>query len=938
MNSTSALALQPSVVTALSAGDVLFRVAEQCAAQGYFPLPLAPATKFPFQKEWHTWPNWRNGDYGRAGLVGIRMGDSGVFVLDVDSDHDLVIPALQWLVCGAPVRFGSRGFATILRWADGQARFGHDLKWTHADGSVFSIQVKGRGQVGVFGTTDTGKTYRWEDGVGPWNTPLAALPTFESMEALLARIDEVLERHGFRRTTFPERRASHADLLSGVGGRAAYAYSGVGGRGLPADLSFEERMALSEWGDREVAKALAELGRMSAGTGRGKVAHAFGLRVGPLVTEGLLRREEIEAAIFAATGDENSAFWSFGRGVGMTVGETIAVELETLRRPARQIEEAKAAGLPMPGFDFGPTPGGTGNESGENQGQEGNGGPFGLIEDLVGALRDRASRLGSKPKSKAIERARVDFARLLTALVKRGKIEQPLSNELAALAKAYKPDQTGDGNNPCWPTPETEKLADDVLRTLAHGGDVSKALEIGEEMLPAPPSVEGGGPAKLEGGTLTASDDTFDALSTRMVVVNQRGVMHVLHIADDGSVEYMSRDDMRELLYSNLFVGSMEHKEPAFDWWRRHPRYRARRAVFRTDGGELGADEFNFWAGFGVAEERATVRPRKAARFLRHLREIVCTGDAAKYRYVKRWLAWAVQNPGLPAEVMLVFQGEGEGTGKSTVSDVMQVLFGGHAREFKSSEELLGRFNGSLDNCCFAALDEISFAGNHADAKKLRALITSPKIRAERKNKEAVEVPNRLKMIMTTNPTWAVNAGERSRRYFITRVSSERLQDFQYFQELRDDLEAGGYSELLGLLRRFKLGDWHPRQLHRTEEQEEQEVMSVDGVTQWLMHCAEIDGVEMVSKRSKTFSKLELGHGWHTTTLHDAYVYYSRETGAHYPVTLNQFTTRLKRILGDAAYDRGHIVEEKDGRQSSGFRLPHAKGLKQKLPGYRGDP
>ena len=284
---------------------------------------------------------------------------------------------------------------------------------------------------------------------------------------------------------------------------------------------------------------------------------------------------------------------------------------------------------------------------------------------------------------------------------------------------------------------------------------------------------------------------------------------------------------------------------------------------------------------------------------------------------------------------MLIFQGEGEGTGKSTVSDVMQVLFGGHAREFKSSDELLGRFNGSLDNCCFAALDEISFAGNHTDAKKLRALITSPKIRAERKNKEAVEIPNRLKMIMTTNPTWAVNAGERSRRYFITRVSQERLQDFQYFQELRDDLEAGGYSELLGLLRRLAIGDWHPRQLHRTEEQEEQELMSVDSVTQWLMHCAEIDGVETVSKRSKTFSKLELGHGWHTATLHDAYVYYSRETGSHYPVTLNQFTTRLKRILGDAAYDRGNVVEEQGGRKSSGFRLPCAEGLKQKLPGYR---
>lgn len=314
--------------------DLLAQIAARCAANGYFPVALHPGSKRPFQDDWNTWTDWRNGDFDRAGLVGLRCGDDGLFAID-DFNCETIVPALRWEFLDSPCRVGKRGFVLLCRWADGRGRPGHDLTYVNeVDGRRAPIQIKSRGQFAAYGVhPESGRLYDWEGQRGPLNTPVSDLPTIESTDQLLARIDSVMVRFGFRRPPIVERSP----------GESAYEFG---------DVTFDERLALGEWANQEIDRAIGELGRMSAGTGRGGYAHGLGLRVGPLFESA--RQSEIASQIRHVTQDENSGK-SWLSGCEQSAGETVEIKLQALRRPAALLEEAKARGVAVTGFNPSPT-------------------------------------------------------------------------------------------------------------------------------------------------------------------------------------------------------------------------------------------------------------------------------------------------------------------------------------------------------------------------------------------------------------------------------------------------------------------------------------------------------------------------------------------------------------------------------------------------------
>ena len=74
--------------------------------------------------------------------------------------------------------------------------------------------------------------------------------------------------------------------------------------------------------------------------------------------------------------------------------------------------------------------------------------------------------------------------------------------------------------------------------------------------------------------------------------------------------------------------------------------------------------------------------------------------------YIIRWIAWAIQNPAAPAEVALVLIGE-KGAGKGTVVRCLERIFGAHTFQVTSREEVIGKFNGHLQDCVLFVADEL---------------------------------------------------------------------------------------------------------------------------------------------------------------------------------------------------------------------------------------
>jgi hypothetical protein len=253
------------------------------------------------------------------------------------------------------------------------------------------------------------------------------------------------------------------------------------------------------------------------------------------------------------------------------------------------------------------------------------------------------------------------------------------------------------------------------------------------------------------------------------------------------------------------------------------------KAVFEPGEPEvLSGNRLNLWRGFAV-------EPRKGSwRLLRrHIYLVLGGGDWKAGRYIIRWLAWMLQNPGRPAEAVLAFQGD-EGAGKGTLARVMLQIFGSASLPISDPNMLAGQFSGHLHHCVFLFVDEAFWAGDVRAEGRLKSLITEPTITIRPMYVQGFQVRNMLHIMMSSNNDWVVPAGHGARRYAVFKVGDERLCDFAYFDALNREINGGGTEAMLYDLLRLDLGDWHPKRIYVTTALTEQKGHSLRGLDAWI--------------------------------------------------------------------------------------------------------
>jgi Family of unknown function (DUF5906) len=265
-------------------------------------------------------------------------------------------------------------------------------------------------------------------------------------------------------------------------------------------------------------------------------------------------------------------------------------------------------------------------------------------------------------------------------------------------------------------------------------------------------------------------------------------------------------------------------------YWFNHPRRLNYEGVAfepsQTD--VLPGNRLNLYRGFAVEPRKGSWR-----QLLRHIYRILAAGDRRAGRYIVRWLAWTLQNPGKPAEAVLVFQGS-EGAGKGTLARVMTKVFGVYALPISDPKHLAGSFSGHLQHCVVLFLDEAFWAGNIAAEGRLKSLVTEETITIEQKYFAPIQIRNLLHIMMCSNNDWVVPAGHGSRRYAVFRVSDARVGDFEYFDELNAELAQGGVEAMVWDLLHLDLGSWHPKQIYETAALVEQKQHSLRGLEAWI--------------------------------------------------------------------------------------------------------
>ena len=77
----------------------------------------------------------------------------------------------------------------------------------------------------------------------------------------------------------------------------------------------------------------------------------------------------------------------------------------------------------------------------------------------------------------------------------------------------------------------------------------------------------------------------------------------------------------------------------------------------------------------------------------------------------------------------------------------------------RAGEEVIGKFNGHLQDCVLFVADEAYWGGDKRCVGRLQGMITETTLPIERKGIDLIQVPNYLHVLMLAEPGWVIPAG-----------------------------------------------------------------------------------------------------------------------------------------------------------------------------------
>jgi hypothetical protein len=349
----------------------------------------------------------------------------------------------------------------------------------------------------------------------------------------------------------------------------------------------------------------------------------------------------------------------------------------------------------------------------------------------------------------------------------------------------------------------------------------------------------------------------------------------------------------------------------AFKRWAAHPkRARAHTVVFDPTRPPLSLENevLNTYPGLPLQPDG----DGDCRRFIAHLREIVCSGNDLHYRWVMSWLAAIVQRPKEKSGTALVLV-QIPGAGKSVVGDVMRKVLGPVLSvKFAHPDQLVGRFNGHLEQRLFILAEEAVWAGNRQAFSVLKDLITADSMSYENKGLTPHVAANYSRILFTSNERRAVPVTVDDRRFTVLEVDDRYAEGKPgaeaYWGALWSEINSGGPAAFLHHLLTYPV-NWdlirHPLQ---TDARREQQAENLDPLMAWLMDFAHEPPRE-----------LGLGPGeFRSDFLYESYKSHINGTAeARYPTKKITFGRWLSSLRRRGLRIESHLTGRRDDRSRS---------------------
>ena len=325
------------------------------------------------------------------------------------------------------------------------------------------------------------------------------------------------------------------------------------------------------------------------------------------------------------------------------------------------------------------------------------------------------------------------------------------------------------------------------------------------------------------------------------------------------------------------------------------------------------ADTLNFWVG-----QSAVPKKGDAGGIKYFVRNVICAGDLASYKYLMQFLAHMLQKPEEKPGICIVLIG-GQGVGKGVFFKLLARIWGLTTLLVSDIDQVVGRFNAALERNYVIWMDEALFAGDKRSLNRLKSVVTEPQIRIEQKYQPSRTINSYQRFFAATNHEHFAHVEHDDRRFLFLRVSDVHKQDTEYFGTLCKSFHNGQSVEALvyDLMSR-SLADFDVRSRPKSGEHLRQRLKSLENFERYwyeVLRQGEITGYEFpaIDWSEPVFVS--------TDTLLRSYKHTNKNAERYAMVQSEGIAETLRRVCPSA--NKSKSTETHSSARKRGYKLPH---------------
>lgn len=429
-------------------------------------------------------------------------------------------------------------------------------------------------------------------------------------------------------------------------------------------------------------------------------------------------------------------------------------------------------------------------------------------------------------------------------------------------------------------------------------------------------------------------DFAVEQLNKRHAIVLDK--VRYVTIGDDGDFSFMEKKDLVNR-YENKFIEvpdpatpQQTKKTPIVNIWLKSPdRREISEIVFlpmpsEDERKEIEAKgQHNTWRSFKV-QPRSGMGRGSGGRLLYwdHIEEVICAGDSILYTYLRKLMAYYIQQPRERCPSIIIRGGQG--CGKDTFAKPFEHILGNHYFLARSTSELECKFNWHLKDKIIICVSEAEII--HKTSRSfytpsgIKSLIMAENIQFEEKFGPIVKFRNYAHLILLTNTDQPIVLEQNDRRFIVLDASEHRIGVEEYFNGIYGELSDGGYEIFLNDLLTENLDGFKSSGIPFTQAKLDLKMSSLSPADDFLIKAMQ-DG-HFPGCHSPRWDKTPSGSQFDITkdALFQAYNGYATNTAKGEPILSSKlFGSRVKFIIPSVIPDKKQSAA-KGGKNI--YRLP----------------